>query len=147
MSEANCSPAELGYPAPQNPDSLNYLLDIYMKTRDKRAAIKRVFEEEDNKLKKLHGAIEVKLMQMMKDIGTDNLKVDGLAMAYLTPKTFVSAKDWDAVWDYIEKSGNVSLLQRRLSEKAVKEYMEANGGDLPPGVDVHTERTVVVRTA
>ena len=54
-------------------------------------------------------------------------------MAYLTTKTFTKGKDWDALWKYIEESGNLDLLQRRLSSRAVQEYMDANEGELPPG--------------
>lgn len=126
---------------------LKRYLSLYMQARDKRAAIKRAYEEEDNKLKAFLAKLEINLMQMMDEVGSDNLKIAGLAQAYKTPQTKVSAKDWNAVWEYIEESGNVSLLQRRLSKKAVEEYMEANDGDLPPGVDVLTERVVVVRTA
>ena len=123
------------------------LLGAYQEMRDQRAGNKRAFEEHDNKIKANMAQVEVALMRMMKESGSENLKIKGIGQAYLTTKTFASGKDWDALWKYIEESGNLDLLQRRISKKAVLEYMEANDGDLPPGVNVTTERAVAVRTA
>ncbi len=131
---------------PTNPQ-LERFLSAYQKIRSKRSEIKRSFEEMDGGLKHKLGLIEVALMKMMAESGSENLKIKGIGQAYLTTKTFTKGKDWDAIWKYVEESGNLDLLQRRLSSKAVQEFMEANSGDLPPGVDVSTERAVVVRTA
>ena len=131
----------------ENNPLLGRLLGAYNEMRDQRTTNKRAFEERDNQIKANMAQVEVALMRMMKEVGSDNLKIKGLAQAYLTTKTFAGAKDWDALWKYIEESGNLDLLQRRISKKAVLEYMEANDGDLPPGVNVTTERAVVVRTA
>lgn len=126
---------------------LERMLGAYMAIRNKRSEIKRAFEEEDGDLKKKHALIEAALLKMMQETGSENLTVKGTGMAYLTTKTFTKGKDWDALWKYIEESGNLDLLQRRLSSRAVQEYMDANEGELPPGVDVSQERAVVVRTA
>jgi hypothetical protein len=126
---------------------LERMIGAYMKIRDRRAEIKREFTEEDNELKRKHGLIEAALMKMMQQVGSETLTVKGTGMAYLTTKTFTKGKDWDALWKYIEESGNLDLLQRRISSKAVQEYMDANEGELPPGVDVSQERAVVVRVA
>ena len=126
---------------------LKRFLAAYQKIRSKRSEIKRSFEESDGELKHKLGLIEVALMKMMAESGSENLKIKGVGQAYLTIKTFTKGKDWNAIWKYVEESGNLDLLQRRLSSKAVQEFMEANDGDLPPGVDVSTERAVVVRTA
>lgn len=126
---------------------LERYLSAYKATRETRSALKREYDETDAKHKKLLAMLEVALMKLMKETGSDNLSIKGLAQAYISPKTFYSAKDWDAVWSYIEESGNLALLGRKLARKGIEEYMDANDGDLPPGVDVHTERTVVIRTA
>ena len=123
------------------------MLGAYMKIRETRSTMKRVYEEKDAELKKKLALIEAALMKMMQESGSENLTIKGVGMAYQTTKTFASGKDWDALWKYIEESGNLDLLQRRLSKRAVQEYMDANEGELPPGVDVSQERAVVVRTA
>ena len=127
--------------------TLKRLLGAYMKLRSKRSQLSRQFKEADSKLKDVMSQIEVQLMRMMKDIGSDNLSIKGTAIAYMTTKTYTKGKDWDALWKYIEESGNIDLLARKINAKAVQEYRDVNDDALPPGVDVYTEREIVVRTA
>lgn len=53
--------------------------------------------------------------------------------------------DKAATMQFIKDTGNVELLQQRLSSTAVKEYMEQNSGLLPPGIKIAVERTVTIR--
>ena len=129
----------------KKPSNLERLLRGYMAMRTKRSEIKREYEEKDGALKGKIALVEVQLMRMMKASGSDTLKVKGVAQAIGTMKAYTKAKDWDAIWSFIEKTGKLDLLQRILSVGAVQEYMDANNGELPPGVDVTQERTVTVR--
>jgi len=125
--------------------ALARLLGAHKKIKESKTRTKREFDEEYASLNNKLDMIETALHRMMNKVGSENLKIGGLGLAYLTTKTFVAAKDWDAIWKYIEESSNLDLLQRRLAKNAVLEFIEANDGDLPPGVTVTKERAVVVR--
>lgn len=140
------SPATPDETVAGNPN-LARLLGAHKVIKAKKAEAKRKFDEEYADLNNKLELIETHLQKMMGQVGSENLKIEGLGLAYLTTKKFVSAQDWEAVWKYIEESGNLDLLQRRLAKNAVLEYVEANDGDLPPGVTVTQERAVVVRSA
>ena len=129
----------------KKPSNLERLLRGYMAMRTKRSEIKREYEEQDGTIKAKMALVEVQLMRMMTASGSDTLKVKGVAQAIAGVKQFTKAKDWDAIWKFIEETGSLDLLQRRLSVGAIKEFMDANNGELPPGVDVTQERTVTVR--
>lgn len=60
-------------------------------------------------------------------------------------KTMPGFEDKTQTMQFIKETGNVELLQQRLSSTAVKEYMDNNNGQLPPGVKVVVERTVTIR--
>lgn len=53
--------------------------------------------------------------------------------------------DKAATMQFIKDTGNVELLQQRLSSTAVKEYMDRHEGQLPPGIKIAVERTVTIR--
>ena len=44
-----------------------------------------------------------------------------------------------------ELAPSPSLLEKRCSKNAVKEYMDAHNGQLPPGVDWYVEQVVNVK--
>jgi hypothetical protein len=85
-------------------------------------------------------AIETRQVALRKHI-IDNLpksKATGvagrLARVKIDVKEILQAKDWDKVYKYILKVKRPDLLQRRLSEGAINEIIEA-GHDVP-GVEV-----------
>ena len=125
-------------------DNLERLLKAYVKMRDKRSQIKREFDETDGALRKKMGLVEAELLKMLNAAGSDSLKVNGVGQAYLGKKVTVKATDWDALWTYILENKQIDLLQKRVASRAVQEFVETEG-ELPPGVDMSTERVVNVR--
>lgn len=125
-------------------DNLERLLKAYVKMRDRRSQLKREYDEADGDLKKKMGLVESELLKMLNASGSDSLKVSGVGQAYLAKKVMVRATDWDAFWDYIFETRQIDLLQKRVASRAVQEIVESTG-ELPPGVDMSTERVVNVR--
>lgn len=55
-----------------------------------------------------------------------------LARVTVVAKEIPQVEDWDAFYKYVKKTGNFDLMQRRLTDAAVKERWEA--GEEIPGV-------------
>lgn len=55
-----------------------------------------------------------------------------LARVTVVTKEIPQVEDWDAFYKYVKKTGNFDLMQRRLTDAAVKERWEA--GEEIPGV-------------
>jgi len=125
-------------------DNLERLLRAYMGMRDKKAELKREYDETEGNLKRKMGLIEAQLLKMLNAAGSDALKVKGIGQAYLGKKVTVEATDWNALHDYIFETRQIDLLQKRVASRAVQEFVETEG-ELPPGVDMSTERVVNVR--
>ena len=62
-------------------------------------------------------------------------------------KTQTALKDRSAFSEYVKSSGQLELMQMRVSSTAVAEYMEQNNNQLPPGVEVTQVRAVEIRRA
>jgi len=124
--------------------NLERLLRAYMHMREKRAELKREFEEADGQLKNKMSLVEAQLLRMLNAAGSDSLKVKGIGQAYLAKRVTVKATDWNALHDFIIATKQIDLLQKRVASRVVQEYVESEG-DLPPGVDMTTERVVNVR--
>ena len=108
-------------------------------------ALKNKAHSDDIKpLKDTMELIENGLLKMMNEVGTSQLSVKGVARCIPKVSTFPSCKDWDALWTHVVETGNFDLVTRRLSSKAVKDYMATHEDALPPGVTIHVERGVTV---
>lgn len=60
-------------------------------------------------------------------------------------KVLPSYADKEEAIKFAQTTDNMGLLSVRLSSTGVKEYMENNNGQLPPGVKVVTQRVVSIR--
>lgn len=109
-------------------DDLARLADEYAETKDLRLKLEKEAEEVKKKESELRQAL------------IDNIdKSDATGVAGKKVRiTIVSKKkptvtDWDALWTHIRRRGDYDLVQRRLSDTAVKARWEE--GKEIPGVE------------
>jgi len=67
-----------------------------------------------------------------------------LASVSISNTTIGSVTDWEALWPYIAKHKHFHLVQKRLSDPAVRELWGM--GKTLPGVEPFTKRTLNLRT-
>lgn len=60
-------------------------------------------------------------------------------------KTQTNLADREKFAEFVKTTGQIELMQMRVSSTAVSEYMEANNNQLPPGVEVTQVRAVEIR--
>lgn len=60
-------------------------------------------------------------------------------------KVSPSAASWEVIYAYIKEHDAFDMLERRIKKKFVSDYRKLNNA-LPPGVNVHEEWEVQVRT-
>jgi hypothetical protein len=63
----------------------------------------------------------------------------------LITKTRYYAQDWDAMKGFIKEHDAIDLLEKRVSQKNMKEFLDANPGVVPPGLNTVSEIEVSVR--
>lgn len=123
---------------------INAIVEHYITLRDHKSKLdaehKARVAEIDAQMKNA----EVFLLNHLNESGLDRVGV-GAGTVFVQVKTMPSIKDKSLFLDYIKQSGQVELLQTRVSSTAVKEFMEHNNQQLPPGVEVTTAREVTVR--
>lgn len=123
---------------------LSEAVKLYIQLRDKKAEIKAEYDAKiaaiDEKLDKL----EAKLLQVFNETGIDSVKTE-FGTAYTTTRTSVTLADRDTFLAFVKETDNFNLLELRPSRSAVPEFAAANGGELPPGVNMRVERVVNIR--
>lgn len=127
-------------PAP----TLNNLAKVYVKMRDKKAELKRAFDEEEGKLKAKMTIIEVEMLRILNAQDANSINTEhGTVIRQQEIKP--SCSDWGAFYDWIKEHDAFDALERRVKSSFIKEYMADNDEALPPGVAVMREFVVRVR--
>lgn len=116
----------------------------FVKLRDKKAEIEERHKEE---LKPINTALELLKQELAK--GLDALNVDSAKTACGTvsfsSKASAALADKSAFWTYVVTTGNFDLIDYKANVTAVKEHIEKNQGQAPPGVNFTVFRDVGVR--
>jgi len=123
---------------------LTKLTRTYIKIRDKRNEVKAAFEEEYERLGEQQDLIKQKLMDHCKEHGVESVKT-GAGLFYRTTKTKYWTNDWEQMHQFIVEENVPELLERRVSQKAIAQYLEENPDKLPKGLNSVTEYTINVR--
>lgn len=126
-------------------EKLKQMFQAHAAIKAKRAQLAKDFKEADGDLKRKLDTIETGFLKIMNDTGSDQLKVKDVGMCTRSERVLPSCRDWNALFDHVQESGNFDLLQKRLSSTAVKDFMETHDGNTPPGVTTTIERGVSVR--
>ena len=124
--------------------SVDKLVAVYIKMRDKRAELLRSYEEADSTVKTQMEVVETKLLDICKGIGVDRLgSKHGTVMR--TVKTRYWTSDWESMHKFILEKKMPELLERRISQTTMKQLLEENPELMPMGLNTDSKYSVTIR--
>ena len=123
---------------------INAIVEHYITLRDHKSRLDAEHKARIAEIDAQMGNAEAFLLNHLNENGLDRIGA-GAGTVFVQVKTMPSLKDKGAFIEFIKQTGQVELLQARVSSTAVKEFMEHNNNQLPPGVEVTTAREISVR--
>lgn len=124
--------------------SADKLVAVYIKMRDKRAALLREYEEQDEAIKSQMEMVEAKLLDLCKTVGADSLKTQH-GTVIRSVKTRYWTSDWNSMHKFIMENNMPELLEKRISQSTLKQLLDENPDMMPPGVNVDSRYAVTIR--
>lgn len=119
------------------------MVRVYRKIRDARAELKAKFDEEDKKLKEQINTIETEFQKLFAETGTTQIKTpDGVVFRQTTTKASIA--DASEFLPWVRENDALDMLQKRVTVKAVTDYIEETG-ETPPGITIYREHEIRVR--
>tara|TARA_R110000803_G_scaffold163913_1_gene227656 strand:+ start:29963 stop:30388 length:426 start_codon:yes stop_codon:yes gene_type:complete len=126
------------------PTDLGKLTTVYLKIRDSRADLKRKFEEADDELKEQSDILETQMLDICKDMNADSIRTPH-GTIIRSVKSRYWTNDWDSMYSFIEEHSAFGLLEKRLHQTNMKDFLYENPKVLPQGLNVESSYSVVVR--
>jgi hypothetical protein len=125
---------------------LGKLASTYTKIR---AAKQKLQAEYDGKIEALEEQMTL-LSHAMKDIllgqKATSMKTES-GLVVLSKKSRYDATDWDAMYRFIKEHDAFLLLEKRVHQKNMQQYVVDNPDAVPPGLNINTEYVISVRKA
>jgi len=120
------------------------LVRAYIKMRDHRSQLKSQYEEADAEIKEQMDMVEAQLLEMCKSTGADSLRTKyGTASRGVQTRYWTG--DWEAMHKFIMEHNAPDLLERRIAQSQMKEFLKTNPDVMPIGLNVDNRYTVTVR--
>ena len=123
---------------------LDKLTMIYIKIRDARDDLTAKYKAKHAELEEQLGVIEQQMLETCKDQGADSIRTPHGTIVR-SVKSRYWTNDWDSMYAFIEEVGDFGLLEKRLHQTHMKEFLAENPDLYPKGLNVENEYTVVVR--
>ena len=122
------------------------LVRVYIKMRDARAALKAKYEADDIAIKEQMEMVEGNLLETCKATGAESIRT-AHGTAIRTVQTRYWTGDWASMHKFIRDNDALDLVERRISQLSMKNFLRENPDLLPPGLNVDNKYTVTVRRA
>ena len=124
---------------------LDEIVQAYLTIRGQRENIAREFELQDAELKAEQAQLEQVLLEQCNEMNAETIRT-GVGTVVKTLKESYICSDWDGLKSFIMDNGLIELMQQRLHNTNLKEYLANHEGEgMPPGVSSFREYSIVVK--
>jgi hypothetical protein len=125
---------------------MDKLAKAYVKMREAIANIQKEYDAQIEALKSQQEIVRQALQEEMKKLGVTSMRTtEGTII--MSMKTRYFTNDWDAMKTFILANGVVELLERRIAQKAMAEWLKEYPTKVPPGLSSESSYEVSVRKA
>jgi enamine deaminase RidA (YjgF/YER057c/UK114 family) len=120
------------------------LVRAYIKMRDYRSQLKQQYEEQDATVKEQMEMVESHLLELCKTTGADSLRTKYGTVSRMVQTRYWTS-DWEAMHNFITEHQALDLLERRISQRQMQEFIKENPDVMPVGLNVDNRYAVSVR--
>lgn len=124
--------------------AIDKIVAVYIKIRDAKEALSR---EHDAKIADLDAQMQMlkqKLIELSKETGVNTFSTEH-GTAYRTIKNRYWTNDWESFYGFMREHGRMELLEKRIHQTNMREFLEENPEVHPPGLNVDQEYEITIR--
>lgn len=115
------------------------LTAVYVKIRDAR----RELSKKDDELKAQLDAVSQRLLEICKEQGASTIRTEHGTVSKRVTKNYWTT-DWDSFFKFVKEHDAFSLLQHRINNANMAQFLEENPESLPPGLQADMNQTIVI---
>lgn len=123
---------------------LDKLVRVYIKMRTRIQELTREYETKIEELKQQQDEVKMAMKDQLLAIGSKTVKTDN-GLIILTKKTRYSTQDWASFKEFIVAHDAIDLLEKRIAQTNMQQFLEENPGLVPPGLNSLTEYDITVQ--
>lgn len=115
------------------------LAKIYTKIRAKRLEL----EKEVQALKDQQDVVAKEILELCKEHGTYTMRTEHGTISRRVNKNYWTS-DWHSFYQFVKEHDAFSLLQQRIHNGNMEQFLEENPDMHPPGLNADQNQTIVI---
>ena len=123
---------------------IEQIVSTYIKLRDKRDMMYQDFKDKTAQIEEDMQTLKHKLVEISKETGVTSFSSPA-GIAYRTVKNRYWTNDWGSFYQFMQEHEAMGLLEKRIHQTSMKEFLDENPEVHPPGLHVDSEYEITVR--
>jgi len=124
--------------------NIDKLVEVYIKIRDARDEVRREADKKEADLNEQLEIISQQILEVCKQTGADSIKTQhGTAMRGVKSRFWTN--DWEKFYEFLFEQNAPELLERRIHQSNMKQFLEENPDLHPAGLNVDRTYAITVR--
>jgi hypothetical protein len=124
--------------------SVDQLVAVYIKIRDARDEARRKADAIETDFEGQLDVLNQEILAICKETGADSIKTPH-GTAIRTVKSRYWTNDWEQFYKFMFEHNLPDLLEKRIHQTNIKQFLEENPDLLPLGLNVDSEHSITVR--
>ena len=123
---------------------LGKLTQIYLKIRDAKEVLTQKFKEDAAKLEEQMAVLEQEMLETCKQHNASSIRTP-FGTVVRSIKSRYWTNDWDSMYNFVRENDAYGLLERRLHQTNMKQFLEENPDKFPPGMLLDSQYKITIR--
>jgi predicted HicB family RNase H-like nuclease len=123
---------------------LDKVVSTYIKIRDKKNELAAEFNKREEELNEKLDVIKKALLEHCQNTGVESIRTQS-GTFYRSVKKKYWTSDWESMNQFIMEHEAIDLLEKRIHQGNMRQFLDENQDLLPPGLNVDSEYTITVR--
>jgi len=124
--------------------SVDKLVSVYIKMRDERDRITREMNQQLENIQTQMNVVKTELLNICKETGVESFRTP-YGTAYRTIKSRYWTNDWESFYKFMKENEAMELLEKRICQTNVKQFLEENPDTHPAGLQVEKEYAITIK--
>ena len=120
------------------------IVDTYIRIRDAKDMLTNKYKAEVAELDEQMAVLKHKLLDLSKETGITSFSTSN-ATAYRTVKNRYWTNDWESFYGFMQEHAAMGLLEKRIHQANMKEFVDQHPDLHPPGLNVDSEYEITIR--
>ena len=124
--------------------AIDKIVAVYIKIRNAKEDLAREYDDKIAVLDEQMRTLKEELLKISKETGVTSFKTDN-GTAYRTIKNRYWTNDWESFYGFMREHGAMELLEKRIHQTNMREFLEDRPDVHPPGLNVDQEYEITIR--